>query len=548
MASVVQHGRRRGSSRRVVSADDANRMTQPPDLQQITVLSKAEWRRIQDELNQVNKDNESMKEEERQREKLHMQSKEMVKTWSSTIAGQRQKKLQAKKIREQIEEEKRMQIDKEEAEYRKQKKKEAIEKAKTQLYYQTDRVKGLHSALLLTEVLKERDAQVELKQRIQNASKDVDRKFTDIVKIREDEALRKEEEKALEKKLERQAVVHDLKTQIKDKKQLKEQHKIENKKDGEDTQRLQELYQLDQRMEEERLERQKRDLMHTHLEHITNRNLIRAAEAQKQEAEEQQRKLFLTAKQKMLKLRTDREKQLFNEAQACKESIMDKLTIQQQELTDSEDTRIAKAVAEQEAKQARQQQEEWEKKAKMLESIAVHRELMIKEKEQRERMAEKITKERFQAIKESDTIFSEKQKLKAQKIKDDGRKLKDFNAAQMAEKLSRGQRLRRDEYEFEAKNAELVAEEEIQFQQYSQQVINAASEAQRNVVPLFKAAREGYGGGLGPVYGGVRPSYLVQDGTGAQMPKYVSGVTQDMKKLHEAADIEEAKKRLGFTW
>lgn len=61
--------------------------------------------------------------------------------------GQRQKKLEAKKIREQIEEEKRKLIDIEEAKYREQKKKEAIEKARTQLYYQTDRVKGLHVSM-----------------------------------------------------------------------------------------------------------------------------------------------------------------------------------------------------------------------------------------------------------------------------------------------------------------------------------------------------------------------------------------------------------------
>lgn len=97
-------------------------------------------------------------------------------------------------------------------------------------------------------------------------------------------------------------------------------------------------------------------------------------------------------------------------------------------------------------------------------------------------------------------------------------------------------------------NAELIIEEENQFQQYSQHIVKAAAEAQRNVFPLCKAAREGIGGGLGPVYSGVRPSYLVQDRTGAQMPKYVSGNTQNIKKLNEVVDIQEAKKRLGFTW
>lgn len=60
------------------------------------------------------------------------------------LKGQRQKKLEAKKIRDEIAEKKWEEIDKQEAEYQEKKRKEAIEKAKTQLYYQTDRVRGLH--------------------------------------------------------------------------------------------------------------------------------------------------------------------------------------------------------------------------------------------------------------------------------------------------------------------------------------------------------------------------------------------------------------------
>lgn len=58
--------------------------------------------------------------------------------------GQRQKNLEAKKIRDEIEEERRKQLDREEAEYQAQKRKEALQKAQTQLYYQSDPVRGLH--------------------------------------------------------------------------------------------------------------------------------------------------------------------------------------------------------------------------------------------------------------------------------------------------------------------------------------------------------------------------------------------------------------------
>lgn len=59
---------------------------QPPDLRQVTVLPKAEWLRIHGSLNQGNKFNESLKEATKQREAMHLRSKEVVKFWSNTIA------------------------------------------------------------------------------------------------------------------------------------------------------------------------------------------------------------------------------------------------------------------------------------------------------------------------------------------------------------------------------------------------------------------------------------------------------------------------------
>lgn len=68
-------------------------------------------------------------------------------------------------------------------------------------------------ALLHTEVLKEREAQTELKQRMKSATKDMDKKFLEIMTTTNSEALRKEQEKAVQKKLERQTVAEDLKNQ-----------------------------------------------------------------------------------------------------------------------------------------------------------------------------------------------------------------------------------------------------------------------------------------------------------------------------------------------
>lgn len=57
-----------------------------PDLRQVLVLSKPDWLRIQDEVNQIDKEKKRMTEEAKQREALHFQSVEVVKQWSDTFA------------------------------------------------------------------------------------------------------------------------------------------------------------------------------------------------------------------------------------------------------------------------------------------------------------------------------------------------------------------------------------------------------------------------------------------------------------------------------
>lgn len=91
-----------------------------------------------------------------------------------------------KKIREEQDEERRKVIDIEEEKIAAERRREQIEKAKQQQYYETDRIRTFHvrktsfqwrktfrfaeilqSALTLSEVLKERDLQIEMKKQIE---------------------------------------------------------------------------------------------------------------------------------------------------------------------------------------------------------------------------------------------------------------------------------------------------------------------------------------------------------------------------------------------
>lgn len=70
---------------------------------------------------------------------------------------------------------------------------------------------SLQGALMLSEVLKEREAQVELKQRIEGARQDMDKLLIDVQKEKDQEATKKEQETEQQKKLERQAITEGLK-------------------------------------------------------------------------------------------------------------------------------------------------------------------------------------------------------------------------------------------------------------------------------------------------------------------------------------------------
>lgn len=179
------------------------------------------------------------------------------------------------------------------------------------------------------------------------------------------------------------------------------------------------------------------------------------------------------------------------------------------------------------------------------------------------------------AKKEADRIFMEKRELQAQKAREEGKTLQDIYMHEMvsmgllfldalyffciahsdgdfdfvkAEKRARDHRTKKEEQNFVVKNTSLIVEEEHEFQKYAKHVMETAGRAGRNTYPLTKAAREGIGGGLGPIFGGLRPSYIVRDESGVQMPKYVSSTTQNIKEMNETTNIHQAKKRLGFTW
>nr|XP_005997705.1 PREDICTED: coiled-coil domain-containing protein 173 [Latimeria chalumnae] len=551
-APLILYGRRQGQTKTpekmLEEPESPVGMILPSgtDLHQVTIIPRAEWERIQDNLNHVNREAELLCKQKQEKEALYLQSKEVVKNWSNTIAGQRQKKLEARKIRDKKEEEKRREIDIEEAKYQAEKRREAIEKAKTQQYYQTDRVKGFHSALLLTEVLKERDAQVELKYKKENANKDKDERAE--IQRRLEEFIYEEQLKAQNQYLKRKAITDFQLQQIKEHENAKNLEKMEEKREGEEIRQLFRLFEWEKCKLEELKQQDKCKLMLDHLENVADRDAIREVEKQKEEEDNEKIRLFAIAKQKMSQLKKEKEAEVYREMEEYRDKMSDLLSKYMKKKLLNEDNRIAAAVAEQEAKLEKELKKKEEKQRAELKAISEHRYATMKEREEMAKEEKRKILEMVKARNEADKIFMAKQKEKEQKILEENKNLQEFHIQQKAEKRSKSLMEKNVQLESAQQNDSLIALEEKQFQDYAKKVIDSAVQGGRNPFPLLKAAREGVGGGLGPTFkGNIRPNYQAQDESGAELPKYVRNSTQEVKALFES-NVQQSKRRLGFTW
>merc|ERR1719217_1400691 len=99
------------------------------------------------------------------RERLHALSNARKSKWPNTIEALREKKDRMRAEKFEAEEKLRVEIDREEEALQAEKRRLAIERANKMLYDSTDRVKALHSKLMLADVMEERERQIEVKQR-----------------------------------------------------------------------------------------------------------------------------------------------------------------------------------------------------------------------------------------------------------------------------------------------------------------------------------------------------------------------------------------------
>ncbi|CAN0141867.1 unnamed protein product [Bubo scandiacus] len=487
------------------------------DVRQVIVLPKAEWERIQDNLSSTTREAARILAEKKEREEMHSRSKAAVKDWPNTIMGLAQRKLKAKKLRKEMEEEERKLLDLEEEQFQVAKRKEAINNAKTYLYYQNERVKGLHSALLLAEVLKERDAQVEFKK----LKSDVNKKKDEEKEHERKEAILREQEKAHQRYMNQQALRRDQLEQIKEHKHQADLAKLEDKREGEQIQRLNRLYQLEiqRRMEKEQEEKAERQRLHH--EHVADQKRIKAVEEQKQMEEDDRIKAHLKAKETIAKLIKKKEAETRRLKQEHQDKLISQLAVQMNKALKKEDDRLARDIANKEAEQEKKRKEKEAKEKAAIESIAEHRAAVMKMKAEKEREEKAEGKKELHALMEKIHIYLEKEKAKKERQRDANIEVQKIQIQQMAEKQAKKQQEKEADLDYDAQTEVIALCKEREFQSYAKQLIERESKTTHHLYPLLKVSKDRRGLGHGPFSrgrAGIHTSFQAQDGAGTQLP------------------------------
>uniref|UniRef100_A0A8D0H8C7 Trichohyalin-plectin-homology domain-containing protein n=1 Tax=Sphenodon punctatus TaxID=8508 RepID=A0A8D0H8C7_SPHPU len=363
-------------------------------------------------------------------------------------------------------------------------------------------------------------------------------------------AILKEQEKAYKRYMKQREICKDQLEQIKEHEHLSELSKMEAQKEGEEILRLTRLYELEIQEKAQMKQEEKLELRRAHMEHVADKTILKTVEEQKREEENDKIQAHFKAKQAMAKLRREKEDEIHRIMEEYRDNITKRVLEQMKMTYVNEDQRVAREVEEQDAEREKELNEKQEKNKAELKSIAEHRANMMKMKEDKEKQERLEAKEKLCELMEADRFYLEMEKDKKQRYRNEKIKVKEMQIQQMAEKRAREQHEKQAELDYVAQGEAIAMLKEQEFQEYAKQVIDSESKTAKNLYPLFRAAKEGIGGGHGPVYrerGRLRPSYQSRDVSGTQLPSYSGIATQEIKELSEHG-VQKTKGRLGFTW
>ncbi|XP_069637483.1 cilia- and flagella- associated protein 210-like [Haliaeetus albicilla] len=264
------------------------------------------------------------------------------------------------------------------------------------------------------------------------------------------DAARREAEREHGRYLDRRAVAQEQLAQIKEHKHQADLAKLEDKREGEQIQRLNRLYQLEIQRGKEKEQEEKVERQRLHHEYAAEQKIIKAEEKQKEDDDDDRIKAYIKGKEMMADLTREKDAETNRLMQKHKDKAFAQLTAQMNEACKIEDDRLARGAAEVEYEYQIKNKEKEAKKKATIESIAEHRATVMKmkvEKEREEKAEDEKDRNQWMA---ADRIYLEMEEAKKQRQRDANMEVQKIQIQQMAEKRAKKQQEKQADLDYDA--------------------------------------------------------------------------------------------------
>jgi len=412
-------------------------------------------------------------------------SDERASHWPNTISAMREKKERDRRMRLEKEEEEKRAVDAVEAELKAEQRQLQIERANKMLYDETDKVKAFHSSLLLSDVLAEREKQIEYARSRVDIKKKHEAAFVqkqkEALEIAEAAEQRKFEERRTRALLERDAQLEqleDLRTRILEDKEINRLEGLQLKA------KAQEEVRIQQQKDDDRRERAREANMATIK---ANEALRQFREVEKQKEREQDIKIAEFAKQKERMIVTRKKKE--EEKQAEKQANRDRMValMEQNLLEMRQDAEARLKTQEEEARIAEDTREAERAEARRLENLAIDasRNQQLNIRAVRRAMAKKEEEEFVAQWKVRTEQIKKEEEMERVALFERNKRLQAAHLVQMDRKLKKAEVAKRAEMEDALATRLVVQEDEELFKHYTSVCIEEWKAQGKNLTPMM---------------------------------------------------------------
>lgn len=433
-------------------------------------------------------------EERRQQEVLHKRSQERVAKWQDTFDAQRKRKDRAAQEKRDREEAARVELDEEEARIQGAARSKIIERANQLLLENTEPMRELQSKALMSDVLKEREAQIEVRRKIEQMHKEQDQRWLQ----QQAEQLKAEDEREQQKA--RDAYDKQMEVAKAHREQLMEyQKRIMHERKLADEERIASLEHAARTAREEREEKEMRLRKARELTEETMRFNELSLSIQRQEKEramqeEIQHQKHVEKKERLDQLKREQEQKVTRRKQEQQSKLIERQINAMIDRESIEKARLEKQQVEFEEARVRKEEADDERVRQQKQKLKESWEWQLAQKQKRKQKELEEQRQFQQQYKDNHARFSveedEENRVRRQHNKDVLRFVQE--QAQEKEALALEQKTLDLMEDVETRDA--LAREDEAFREYAEMYANEVAGEGKSPAPFRRLKR----GGLQP--------------------------------------------------